>query len=267
MLTIHQFEVGYCTHPGCVALMGATFKACKFPARAWLIQNENQRWLFDTGYANHFYDHTRKGIIRLYRSITPVYFDSKDALVNQLASRGITHRDLNGVILSHFHGDHIAGLRDFPDIPIICSGDGWRKTRALTGFAALKGAFVRGLIRDDFEQRARFYEGFDTTVLPTELQVLGGGFAVNSQKTLLIVPLPGHAPGHIGLCVLTEQGWILLAGDAAWSPTNYRELRGPMAIAHFIMDDKQAYYKTLNKLHVIDKKNIVIKLCHEGDLF
>lgn len=67
MLTIHQYEVGYCTHPGCVALKGASFKSCKFPARAWLIEDENQRWLFDTGYATHFYDHTRHGIMRLYR--------------------------------------------------------------------------------------------------------------------------------------------------------------------------------------------------------
>ncbi len=30
MLKIHQYEVGYCTHPGCVALKGASFKSCKF---------------------------------------------------------------------------------------------------------------------------------------------------------------------------------------------------------------------------------------------
>ncbi|MBG5919805.1 MBL fold metallo-hydrolase [Providencia stuartii] len=266
MLTINQFEVGYCTHPGCVALKGASIKACKFPARAWLIEGNDQRWLFDTGYANHFYDHTRTGIMRFYRTVTPVYFESKDALINQLADAGITPNDVNGLILSHFHGDHIAGLRDFPGIPIICSGEGWQKTRHLTGFAALKGAFVRGLIPEDFEQRTRFYEGLEAVELPPELQILGKGFAVNDQKTLFIVPLPGHAPGHIGLCVLTEQGWILLAGDAAWSPTNYRERRGPMAIAHIIMDDKHAYYQTLNKLHQLDKQNIPIQLCHEGDL-
>ncbi len=39
-----------------------------------------------------------------------------------------------------------------------------------------------------------------------------------------------------------------------------------MAIANIIMDDKQAYYETLNKLHEIDKQNIVIQLCHEGEL-
>ncbi len=267
MIRIRTFEVGYCTHPGCVALKGASFKTCKFPARAWLLENDHQRWLFDTGYAQHFYDHTRTGIIRLYRSVTPVYFETKDSLVKQLDREGIKPSDINGLIISHFHGDHIAGLRDFPNIPFICSGDGWEKTRNLQGFSALKNAFVRGLIPEDFETRAQFYEGFPLCPLPAELAILGQGYAVNPEKTLLVVPLPGHAAGHIGLCALTEQGWILLAGDAAWSPTNYRELRGPMAIAHMIMDDKQAYYETLNKLHEIDKQNIAIQLCHEGELY
>ncbi|KPD03077.1 MBL fold metallo-hydrolase [Moellerella wisconsensis] len=266
MIEIRRFEVGYCTHPGCIALQGASFKACKFPARAWLLQNNHQRWLFDTGYAQHFYDHTRHGIIRLYRSITPVYFDTKDSLVNQLQREGISPADINGLIISHFHGDHIAGLRDFPQIDYICSGDGWQKTRKLRGFSALKNAFVPGLIPEDFETRVKFYEAFPRCPLPDELQILGEGFAVNTEKTLLIVPLPGHAAGHIGLCVLTEQGWILLAADAAWSPTNYRQLRGPMAIANIIMDDKQAYYETLNKLHEIDKRHVEIQLCHEGEL-
>ena len=80
MMNIRVFEVGYCTHPGCVALKGASMKACKFPARAWLIEGNDQRWLFDTGYADHFYDHTRHGIIRFYRAVTPVYFDAKDEI-------------------------------------------------------------------------------------------------------------------------------------------------------------------------------------------
>ena len=266
MMKIRVFEAGYCTHPGCVALKGASMKACKFPARAWLIEGHGQRWLFDTGYADHFYDHTRRGVIRLYRTVTPVHFDVKDALVSQLKSVGITPADISGLIISHFHGDHIAGLRDFPGVPMICSGDGWVKTRHLTGFSALRKAFVRGLIPEDFETRTRFYELFERVTLPAELAVLGDGYAVNREKTLLAVPLPGHAAGHIGLCVATDDGWVLLAGDAAWSPANYRELRGPMAIANLIMDDSRAYYETLNKLHQIDNRQIPIQLCHEGDL-
>ncbi|HEQ1860256.1 TPA: MBL fold metallo-hydrolase, partial [Providencia alcalifaciens] len=36
--------------------------------------------------------------------------------------------------------------------------------------------------------------------------------------------------------------------------------------ANLIMDDSQAYYDTLNKLHQIDKRQIPIQLCHEGEL-
>lgn len=125
---------------------------------------------------------------------------------------------------------------------------------------------MRGLIPEDFEERARFYEGFERIELPEALAELGFGYAINPEKTLIAVPLPGHAAGHTGLCVATDDGWILLAGDAAWSPTNYRELRGPMAVANLIMDDRQAYYDTLNKLHQIDKRQIPIQLCHESEL-
>ncbi len=267
MVKMRVFEVGYCTHPGCVALKGAGFRVCQFPARAWLLECNNKRWLFDTGYASHFYDHTRSGIIRLYRTVTPVYFNSKDSLLMQLKEEGIQAGDIDGIIISHFHGDHIAGLRDFPQVKFICSGEGWRQTRNLHGIAALKKAFVRGLIPEDFESRVCFYEGFLPCSLPEALAVLGEGYAVpGSRRQILVVSLPGHAAGHLGLCVLTEQGWILLAGDAAWSPSNYRELRGPAKLANLIMDDSRAYYETLHKLHHIDQKQVPIQLCHEGDL-
>ncbi len=72
----------------------------------------------------------------------------------------------------------------------------------------IENAFVSGLLPEDFEQRTVFYEGFPKVALPNELQVLGEGYAVNQQKTLFIVPLPGHAAGHIGFVYqLTQAGY------------------------------------------------------------
>jgi ribonuclease BN (tRNA processing enzyme) len=56
--------------------------------------------------------------------VTPVYFDSKEAVVSQLKERGMQPRDLTAVILSHFHGDHVAGLRDLQGVPAYLSGAG-----------------------------------------------------------------------------------------------------------------------------------------------
>jgi glyoxylase-like metal-dependent hydrolase (beta-lactamase superfamily II) len=223
MAKITVFEIGYCTHLGCMALRGSPMRTCKFPSRAYLLEVGDRRWLWDTGYASHFDDYTRQGIFRLYRQITPVYFNPQQALIAQLRQQGLTPNDIEAVIISHFHADHIAGLRDFSQLKMICSGEGWQQTRNLRGFSALKRAFVPGLIPEAFESALHFVESFPEQALPAELAPFQQGYALpNSEGQIIIVPLPGHAAGHLGAFVQTDQGWSLLASDAAWSPLNYQ---------------------------------------------
>lgn len=267
MAKITTFEAGHCTHVACVALRGAGLSVCAFPARTYLIEAGEGRWLWDTGYASHFYDATQKGIFALYRKITPVYFESSQSIAHQLLLQGISPGDLNGLILSHFHGDHIAGLRDFTATSYICSGSGWRETRVLRGFSALKQGFVPALVPEEFESQLTFIEQFEITDLPDELAPFTQAFVLpDSHGEVLLVELPGHASGHIGAFVLTEQGWILLAADAAWSDKSYKELRGPSRIANIIMADSTAYYQTLYHLHQLDQGSVKILLSHEGAL-
>lgn len=268
MAKITTFEVGYCTHLACMALKGAPFRVCKFPARACLIEVDGHRWLWDTGYATWFEQYTQSGVFRLYRQVTPVYFDPAQSLVTQLREQGYVNRDIHGLILSHFHADHIAGLRDFSDLTFICSGDGWHKTRELRGVAALRQAFIPGLIPENFESSLQFIESFPQQMLPSELAPFESGFALPGSKgQVILVPLPGHAVGHIGAFILTDNGWVLLASDAAWSPLSYQQLRGPSRIANLLMADSRAYYQTLQRLnHLRRTGKTDIRLCHEGDL-
>ncbi|MFS7251152.1 MBL fold metallo-hydrolase [Rahnella rivi] len=268
MANLTAFDVGYCLHPGCMALKGAGWRVCKFPARAWLLEAQGKRWLWDTGYADHFEHYTSKGIYRLYRATTPVHFDSRDALFRQLADRGISPADITALIISHFHGDHIAGLRDFSGVPAISSMDGWIRTRKLRGLAALKNAFVPELIPDDFETGLQWMEAMEETPLPAALAPFEGGYSLpGSDNEIILVPLPGHAAGHIGAFVLTDSGWELLASDAAWSPKSYESLRGPSRMAHLVMDNSAAYYETLRRMNQLYLSgNVKIHLCHEGDL-
>lgn len=267
MASLRTYLVGYCTHPGCMALKGASWKVCQFPARAWLLEAAGKRWLLDTGYAEHFHKETQHGILKLYAKVTPVYFEQSQALVTQLAGDGIAPQDLTGIIISHFHGDHIAGLKDFPKLDLICAKQGWLASKDLRGFAALRKAFVPGLMPSDCEQRLRFIESFKASNLPAELALFERGYILpDSNDEIILLPLPGHAAGHIGVAILTENGWQILASDAAWSPTNYIELRGPSILAYSIMDDRKAYFATLKKLHQAHQQGLNIALCHEGDL-
>jgi len=268
MAELTTFTAGYCTHIAAMALRGAGWHVCQFPARAYLLSVGDRHWLWDTGYARHFQEHTRSGIFQLYRKITPVYFDASEAVVEQLRAIGLAPGDISGLILSHFHGDHVAGLRDFADTRSICSGEGWQRTRQLRGFAALRRAFVPGLIPETFESGLQFIESFPQVRLPAELAPFEWAYALpESGGEILLVPLPGHAAGQIGAFVQTAEGWTLLASDAAWSPQGYRELRGPSRLAHLLMDDTAAYYRTLRQLQQLQQGGKVsIRLCHEGHL-
>ncbi|MEA3114224.1 MAG: hypothetical protein QOG58_4023 [Caballeronia sp.] len=268
MATITVFEAGYCTHMACMAMRGAGLAICRFPARAYLIETARGLWLWDTGYAQHFHDHTKSGIFAMYRRVTPVHFDANASMVLQLRERGIQPRDLTAVVLSHFHGDHIAGLRDFQGVPTYLSGAGWNTTRCLRGFGALRKGFVPGLIPPGFESSIVFVETFDRVHLPSELAPFAQGFALpESGAQVMVVELPGHAAGHLGAFVSTNDGWVLLASDAAWSPKSYERLVGPSVVAHAIMDSPAAYYQTLHNLHALHTRGQVrICLTHEGAL-
>ncbi|TPG55394.1 MBL fold metallo-hydrolase [Ewingella americana] len=268
MAKITTFEVGYCTHIGCMALKGAGLKVCKFPSRAYLLEVGDRRWLWDTGYASWFEHYTRSGIFQLYRHVTPVYFDPNASLAQQLCAQGLVSRDLSGIILSHFHADHIAGLRDFPDVTGICSAEGWGHVRKLRGFTALRQGFIPGLVPQSFESSLRFIEGFERISLPAELAPFDAGYVLpDSHRQIILLPLPGHAVGHFGAFVLTEAGWTLLAADAAWSSVSYRERRGPSRLANLVLSDPPAYYHTLKRLNELwQQGGVDILLCHEGDL-
>ena len=264
MAKIHRFKAGYCTHPACVAVRGAGWQTCQFPAQVFLLESQGRLWLWDTGYANHFMDATASGVFKLYRQVTPVYFEPEEAIYQQLKAQGILPKDLSGLIISHFHGDHIAGLKDFPNVPMIASYEGWEGVRLQQGFRALMKGFVPALMPDDFDQRLMSIESFKQVQLDPSLSPLTYAYELpNSDGEILLVPLPGHAIGHYGALILTDDGWQLLASDAAWSYKNYREDRLPMKPAHLIMDNVPAFYQTLEVLKALDAKQIPILLSHE----
>ncbi|WP_083279798.1 MBL fold metallo-hydrolase [Stenotrophomonas sp. LM091] len=265
MATIKVFEVGHCTHLACLAARGDGWKKRTFPARSYLIETEAGRWLWDTGYATHFQEHTRTGVMSLYRRATPVHFDAEQSAVRQLARHGYVPEDLTGVVISHFHGDHIAGLKDFPQVPLLCSITGWESLRSLRGLSALLRGFVPALMPADFERRAQWIERCPRVRLPDDLWPFQFGFVLpGGNAEILVVELPGHAVGHIGAFVLTASGWELLAGDAAWTQANYRELRAPSLLTYGLLHDRAAYFQTLMKLHELDKRGrVAIHLAHE----
>ncbi len=252
---LRMIQAGYCTHPERVVLEGGSWQSCRFPAMVGVIEHpEAGLMLFDTGYSERFHEETSSFPNLLYARLTPVYYRPEDSVVHQLEALGLRAEDVHHVILSHFHGDHIAALADFPSAHFHCSEDGYSALRSLKGIAALTKGFLPGLLPADFARRMQPFETRPTVDLAGRLEPFTTGYDLFGDGMLVAVPLPGHAEGHYGLLAETEKGLVFLVGDACWTSQSFAELRLPSGLAQMIFSDKRAYAETLRGLHRLSQE-------------
>ena len=109
-----------------------------------------------------------------------------------IAFHGIGPEQVRLIVLSHLHGDHVAGLRDFPDARVVV-GDGalapgWRDRSA---WANTAHGFVPDLLPDDLD--GRLLPLAELTVGPTGLgERLRNGYDLFGDGTAFVLPLPGR---------------------------------------------------------------------------
>lgn len=252
---LHLLRVGACRHLECMAARGGRWAMMDFPALCGLIRHPAHGWiLYDTGYAEHFFTATEQLPERLYRSFLPVDLPPSERLATQLAERGLTTADIGTVIVSHYHGDHIAGLRDFPQARFFALRKDTEQFLALTGkrWRATLQAYLPGLLPEDFPQRVQAADDCALVGLPSWLQPFASGFDLLGDGSLIAVPLPGHSHGQLGLFLPDAGGRpVFLIGDAAWSLPFLREGRLPSRLVAMITPDRRRYAQTFLGLHAL----------------
>ena len=125
-------------------------------------------------------------------SIRGVRFDAEDLVVNRLAALGLTPRDINILICTHFDWDHAGNHDLFPDAEFVVQRRHYEVAREHPRFRLF------GVPWDTPALRYRFVGG-DTELLPG-IELIESG---------------GHVPGHQSVLLrLPETGPVLLAIDA-----------------------------------------------------
>ncbi|MFC5406127.1 MBL fold metallo-hydrolase [Cohnella soli] len=242
-------SAGYCVHPEFVTLRGGSLRTAAYPAGFACIRHPEHGWiLFDTGYSPRFQELTQSLPYSLYRRITPVRLNQESTAIHQLARLGISAKEVRYIILSHFHADHIGGLRDFPSARFLYPQEAYDAVRTLGPIKATRAGFIAGLLPDNFaavgqsiEREAAIVKLDDSIPFPEGRDLFGDG-------SLIAIPLPGHAAGQIGLLLNTAPAQVLLCADAAWSSRALRENRPPHPLAGLVMYDRQAYRDTFERL-------------------
>lgn len=244
-------KVGHCQHPECAALRGGGRRAIDFPALVALIEHPQRGlMLYDTGYSGHFHDATRSFPECLYRMITPVTLPPEEELLGQLESRGIRATDIETIFISHFHADHVAGLRDFPQAKFIAT----RSERALCErkgrLGRLRRAYLRELFPEDLEQRLQYAETMPQVPLPMGWSPFDNAHDLLGDASMLGIDLPGHTASQLGVAFQAEEP-IFLIGDACWKIEGLMNNIKPSRLAYVLFDNTSAYDATFARLRAL----------------
>lgn len=193
--------------------------------------------LIDTGYSPFFFDATRAFPRRLYRWLLPVRLDP----------RAPKPAGVREIFISHFHGDHIAGLRNFPEARFVYRRAAHETLMQQSALRQTCHGFLPGLLPDDFTQRGNTIEEQAFVAGPGRFDELrvhdywGDG-------DLLLVDLPGHAPGHTGFAFRTHDGQFFYIADACWDRDAMLAGRRLPAVSRWLQDSAEAYADTQERL-------------------
>jgi glyoxylase-like metal-dependent hydrolase (beta-lactamase superfamily II) len=163
------------------------------PIHLWLVEDDGRRILVDTGETA-----AARDIPFARFSVRP-----EDELPAALASIGLTVADLDTVVLTHMHGDHMDGAVHLGGAPVLVHDA--ELAYARSAFSRLMSRLLHQPIPDGVR-----WEPYALTDGPF------GAFAASRtlSERVRIVATPGHTPGHVSvLCVDDDGRHILLAGD------------------------------------------------------
>lgn len=256
---------GYCYANEHHAIRTGRRVKIRFHALWALIQHPERGYiLFDTGYTDRFYSATKSFPNKIYALITKVEIRKEDEIVSQLQRAGIRPEMINTIVLSHFHADHTAGLKDFPNAKIIASRAAWEYTDSLARAFSFSKGVLKDLHPDDLAQRLSFIED---TPQHTIDGLPGANYDLFGDASVIAVPLPGHAAGQFGIVLQTERKKYFLIADACWLRQSFTDGVLPSPVVKLFFHSWNDFKTSLAKITDYHRKNpevvIVPTHCYE----
>ena len=165
------------------------------PIHCWAVEHSDRLILVDTG--------ETAGV----RDIPFARFQVPPAqeLPGALEAAGLSTSDVDTVVLTHMHGDHIDGAVHVNRPALIHEPD--------LAFTLTAGARVmQRLLRQPIPARVDF-QPFSLDDGP--FGAFSSSRALSDDGRIVAVPTPGHTVGHVSIICVDDQGHhVMLAGDA-----------------------------------------------------
>ena len=211
--------------------------------------------LIDTGYSQRCM-RPRSALLKIYKPLLGPSILSAAPLEDGFARLGLSISQIDTVLLTHLHPDHIGGLRDLPAAQVVVSRAGWDAYVASGPLKnALAGVFQE-LFPEDIAERLAFFEDFE--------EAREKGFDLTGDSKVVALPLPGHQLGHMGLRF--SEPSLIYAADAQWVLPNL--LAGPLPgfPLSLIQHDGAAAKASVDRLRAFTRAGGEVMLCHDPDV-
>ncbi len=256
------FSAGYCPLKEKMMAEGGRKTKMPYPSLVALIEHPSfGPIVFDTGYSERMLAITSKFPGKIFRKITPFQSGPGRNAADFVRSKGYDPTEIRHLIVSHYHSDHIGGLRDFSNATYVYRKDSFDPVRSLKGLKAVLKGFLPDLIPEDLETRSEYIEEKAKVKLPEELAPFEFGYDLFGDGSLIAIDVPGHADGMIGILLRTDEDRdVFLIADATWVRDNYRYNRRPSWLANQLASDLSVYWTTFDRIRELHRRNPNLEL-------
>jgi N-acyl homoserine lactone hydrolase len=224
---VHDGPAEVTLPPTTAAVRLHVFETGRMPIPAWMAYRggEGTRWMDQPAYV---IEHPVHGLLMFEAGhhseigvdpgehlgwihaagLMPMEQDPGQDARAQLAAAGLDPDAVRGIVVSHFHPEHVGAVEEFPRAEVIADAAEIRYATTSPKFNFVPREY------DAVRFRPLSFEGTPAFgPFPGAVDLLGDG-------SVLVVSTPGHTPGHVSLLVQLPEGPVLLAGDVAWSEGN-----------------------------------------------
>jgi glyoxylase-like metal-dependent hydrolase (beta-lactamase superfamily II) len=171
-----------------------------------LVEASNSLVLIDSGFGTRDCNDPARRVGPSRHVIRPV-LDPAEAAVNQLERLGFRPDDVRHIVVTHFDGDHIGGISDFPEAQVhVTAAEAHGALRAPTRAEKVRFRAVQWAHGPKIVEHTPDGEKWRGFAAAKELDEVAPG--------IVMISLPGHTRGHACIAVDAGHRWLLHCGDS-----------------------------------------------------